>query len=251
MIVSVVAVLFRSRLRHAVAVGLCLAQVGEFSFVIADVAYLGKVINEYTFRLFVSATVVTLMITPYLVGVAPAAGRWCERLVRRRGRAPVDDDEDHAEPAHRDHVIVVGFGPAGRRAAEVLRRRGLPVVVMDLQPRNVQEAQRQQLAAVVGDATSAEVWRQVHLPVARAVAVTVPDHATVIQVIHRAKSIAPHVPVIVRARDHVFLQDMTAAGALAVVDEEHLAGRRLGREISRRLRSRPSPSETTEDPPVT
>ncbi|MDP7349033.1 MAG: NAD-binding protein, partial [Phycisphaeraceae bacterium] len=232
-------------------VGLCLAQVGEFSFVIADVAYLGKVINEHTFRLFVSATVVTLMMTPYLVATAPAAGRWCERLVRRRGRVPADDEEAHAEPVHRDHVIVVGFGPAGRRAAEVLRRRDLAVLVIDLQPRNVQEAQRQQLAAVVGDATSAEVWRQVHLPVARAVAVTVPDHDTAIQVIHRAKSIAPHVPVIVRARDHVFLQDMTAAGALAVVDEEHLAGRRLGREVSRRLRLEPSSAETADDPPVT
>ncbi|UCG33902.1 MAG: cation:proton antiporter, partial [Phycisphaerales bacterium] len=66
-ITCAVAWLFRSTFGHAVAVGVCLAQVGEFSFVIAGVARQGELIDEDLFKLVVSATVATLFLTPYLV----------------------------------------------------------------------------------------------------------------------------------------------------------------------------------------
>ncbi|MBI1368050.1 MAG: sodium:proton exchanger [Planctomycetes bacterium] len=223
----------RYRGRDAVATGVCLAQVGEFSFVLAGVARDGKVIDDAMFRLFVSATLVTLFATPYLVALAPHAAAWVARFSRRA----VDDTAaaSDAAPAHHDHVVIIGFGPAGQRVGELMRFREIPAVVIDIAPRNVTLARTMGIGGQVGDGSSPEVLHHVHAADARLIVITLPDRRSTLETVHKIRALAPNVPIIARARYHAFVRDIELAGAQVVIDEEQQIGRRLSVEVRRLL----------------
>lgn len=175
----------------------------------------------------------TLFLTPYEVAVAPSVGRWVERRLRPRSAGVPRDAEGGRRTSLEGHVVVIGFGPAGQRLADVLSAWGLPLLIIDLQPRNVALARQQGLPAQLGDAAQVEVLRHAQVETAHAVVCTVPDHRSALQVLYAAKSLAPHVPVVVRARYHEFTQEFTLAGAQVVVDEEETVGKRLAVAVRR------------------
>ncbi len=229
--------LFGVKLRHAAGVGLSLAQVGEFSFVLAQVAFAREVLSEHTFKLFVSSTLVTLFITPYLVAGGPKFGRLLQGWARRIGIDKTAATEPSVSGAPREgHIIVIGFGPAAQRMyARMFKRHG-NVLVVDLNPRNLTLARSMGLSAQVGDATNPELVRHLHIDRARVVVVTIPDHRAVVTVIRHVRNLSPDTPIIARSRYHTFAQDISRAGATVTVDEEDWIGRRLGLEVNRMLR---------------
>jgi CPA2 family monovalent cation:H+ antiporter-2 len=212
--------------RHALAAGLCLAQVGEFSFVLAGIARgdggPDALLGPDLFALLVSVTIGSLMLTPLLVRAAPEAGRRIEGWLRRTR----PEREQRAEPRSR-HVVVVGFGPAGRAVAEMAAKAGRGVVVIDLSPQLVADARARGHHAWLGDASSGEVLEHAHVESARAVVVTLPDHRAALQVIQGVRARAASVQLIARARYHLYAGELSRAGATAVIDEEHEVGRRL------------------------
>lgn len=214
------------RHRHAIATGLCLAQVGEFSFVLAGIARgdggEGALLGPDLFALLVSTTIGSLMLTPLLVRVAPDAGRRVEGWLRRALPPREEGDEPRTS-----HVVVVGFGPAGRAVAERAASAGRAVVVVDLSPRLVNEARALGHHAWLGDASAVEVLEHAHVESARAVVVTLPDHRAAVEVIRGVRARAPSVPLIARARYHLYAEALRQAGATDVIDEEHEVGRRL------------------------
>jgi CPA2 family monovalent cation:H+ antiporter-2 len=215
---------------HAVAAGLCLAQVGEFSFVLAEVA-VGRtgatgLLDRDQFALVISATIATLVITPYLVAAAPAAADAVERW---SGRSPSSDGQKR--PPTSGHVVIVGFGPAGRAAAAAVPS-GRSAVIIDLNTQSVADARADGHHACFGDATTADVLEEAHVEAARAVVVALPDHRAAEQVIRRVRVLAPEIDIIARARYHIHAQALADAGATVVIDEEAEVGRRLGATVS-------------------
>jgi CPA2 family monovalent cation:H+ antiporter-2 len=218
--------------RHALAAGMCCAQIGVFSFVLAQVAVDGGVIGEEMFKLLVSVTIMTLFTTPYAVNLAPMLGVAAERGLRRVGlsktpvREPIAAVEDD-----RQHVVIVGYGPAGRAVAEALKPHKTPVVVIDLNPASVLEARSQGMRAFVGDGTSPGLLQAVQLWRAAALVLTVPDHRMTTAAIVEARSICPTVAIVARARYHRYAELLESAGAHVVVDEEQEVGRELGERV--------------------
>lgn len=211
--------------RPAVATGLCLAQVGEFSFVLAEIARNGKVFGEDVFSLVVAASVGSLVLTPYLVTNAPRLASLADRL--SRAPLPVDLATRAAQPmARQGHVVVVGYGPAGAGVTEALLAAGIPPVVVDMNPRTA-ELTRAHAVAVLGDARQEEVLHHAKVGSARAVVVTLPDYRAAEQVLRLARIVNPSALLIARARYHIFAPTLAATGA-ALVDEEHAVGRLLG-----------------------
>lgn len=218
--------------RHAIAAGLCLAQVGEFSFVILGEST--ELIGQQMQQLLVSVTVVTLLVTPYLIALAPRIGGGVERWLRRRGWAgPATVDAPTMGDALSGHVIVIGFGPAGREVAEALEARGAAVLVIDLNARTVMEARHAGRRALAGDAANADILEHAHVGSAREVVVTLPDHRAAIQVIRQVRAIAPQTRIIARSRYNIYAGEMEAAGAHVVVPEETSVGEMLVVEVNK------------------
>jgi CPA2 family monovalent cation:H+ antiporter-2 len=242
-----VARLFRSSLGHALATGVCLAQVGEFSFVLAEVARDGNLIDDQLFKLIISATIITLLLTPYLIAAAPHLAAALSTASPRGRKSP-----RHAEHPPADlsgHVIIVGFGPAGRRIAEtLLHDYRESIVVVELSPKSAGIARTYGVHTHIADATRSDVLEHLHVARANTVVVTIPDPNAARRVIQNVRALAPHVPVIARARYHVYRWELLVAGAESVVDEEDRVGLYLAAAVRKKLRAARPPEAGTTPP---
>ena len=229
--------LFRLTHTSALAAGICLGQVGEFSFVLAAVGR-GTVISNDLFTLVISATITTLFLTPYLVDLAPRLSvAIVERLRRIKLIAPatMGDAGDLSPP--KAHLIIIGFGPAGQAVGQTLERLAERVTVIDLDPSMIRRAHQLGFRGHIGDARHPDVLEHVGITSASAAVVTVPDPAAARAIVELIRSIAPEVHIIARARYHRYLADLQAGGAHEVIDEEQFVGGRLAARLRRRLRA--------------
>ncbi|MEM7228089.1 MAG: cation:proton antiporter, partial [Planctomycetota bacterium] len=218
---------FKQSTPVALATGITLAQVGEFSFVLAQGAR-GTLINDTTFLLMISATIITLFLTPYLIAIGPA-------LARRMAKSSVSEDEQFE--GLNEHILLVGYGPAGQAVAQSLREDDYDVVVVDLGTRSIKRAQEHGYAAYVGDASNPNVLEHLHVDRAYAIIITIPDPKAARSIILEARAQSPRVYIMVRARYHVHRLELVASGAHVVLDEEQCIGERLGVELTRHILS--------------
>jgi CPA2 family monovalent cation:H+ antiporter-2 len=227
----------------ALAAGAALAQIGEFSFIVAESARDDGFLNEETFRLVVTVTVASLALAPLMVSVAARiAGPFDRRRAApaRAGKAGEGaghggGDDRNAVPA----IILVGFGPAGQtmldRMHESMRRR---TVVIDSNPAMRERAIARGAMAEIGDAGRREVLEHAGAAEASAIVLSMSDAGAVAHVTALARSIAPNATVVARARYHLVHPELERAGAHMVVDEETLVGARLADEAERAVRLR-------------
>ncbi|NLH48002.1 MAG: sodium:proton exchanger [Myxococcales bacterium] len=221
--------LFRQSRLISLATAISLAQIGEFSFVLATTAQREGILQGELFDLLVAVTIVTLFITPYLVAYArPLA----ERLLRRRANA--GETEAAADPDVA-RVLIVGFGPAGQSVAAALRKHEIRPAIVDQNPRTVLVAREQGLPAFLGDAGHGDVLLHAGVRRAEIVAVTVPNPQTSRQIIESVRALAGPKKVVARARYHVLRWEPEIAGATVVVDEEEQVGLKLAEEVERLL----------------
>lgn len=228
LVVAGVALMMKLTVRSAVAAGCSMAQVGLFSFVLAQTAKDGGIITEADFKLLVSATVATLFLTPYTVAMGRPLGEKADRFLRQRGLVKSRIGQDQAAGAMAGgHLVVVGYGPAGRAVVDAARDRGQPIIVLDLNPTSVIEARKLGIEAYVGDSTQPAILHLARLKSASALVITLPDHRLTTAVIVEAKSIVADLRIIARARYHRYFGLLEGAGATTVIDEETQVGRRM------------------------
>jgi CPA2 family monovalent cation:H+ antiporter-2 len=230
-IVFALALLFRTPVAVAAATALCLAQIGEFSFVLLEITRSTRLISSEFFELMVTVIVVTLFLSPYLVAAAPRLAH----LIRQTGRAT--DDGAGGAGAHAAQVVLVGFGPAGRAVAEDLMREDISLVLIEWNAALAAKAEALGIDVVIGDGTRADVLTRAGVAGAAVVAVTVPDPAVAGHVTAQARSLARNSAVVVRSRYQRHEAELHAAGATSVSDEETLAGRQVASEVKKAVRA--------------
>jgi CPA2 family monovalent cation:H+ antiporter-2 len=186
--------------RVAIAAGLALAQVGEFSFVLLRVGQEGGLIADSDAANFLAASVVTMIAAPLLLTLSPrlAAGaallRPLERLFAVRAQ-----EEPTPERALRDHVVVAGLGHGGRSLLRGLRAAQIPCVGLELDPETVISERAAGHDVRYGDATSLEVLEHVaHVAHARQVVLLMSDVGAAGRAANLLRSRFPHVPVLAR-----------------------------------------------------
>ena len=215
--------------RQAVAAGLLLGQVGEFSFVLltvgegAGLSPLGE--GEDGSQVFVATTVLLMMLTP-------AFGSLGTRLLPRAGASAGSSAGEEATPAEahevQGHVLMLGWGADSVALGADLRARGVPVVMTTLNPGGAAAAEAAGLTVVRGDAMRAHVLEEAGLARARLVVVAEHDAEEAARVAVMVRGLSD-VPVVVRATG-VDLEDLAAAGVDHVVDPA-VAGRRHLAEV--------------------
>ena len=229
-IIVLIILLFRRPLRVAVKTGMALAQAGEFSFVLADMALKEELLSPEVFRLVLASAVLTLLAAPYLVTAAPRVAALLERW--RWTRHP----GDLPEPSEQRRVILIGLGPAGRAVVEKLQAAEILFIALELNPATV-ESWRTSIPIRLGDATQPEILERAGIRHASALIVTIPDPAAARLIIRQAKAIAPEVTVIARLRQHIHAGAFRDAGADVIIDEESWVGQQLGVNLIASLNS--------------
>ena len=222
--------LFRYPLHTGLTVGASLAQIGEFSFILAGLGVgLGLLPAEGQSLVLAAALVSIAANALMFAAIEPvhtwllAHWAWARRLEDRADRLAELPASTPLELLNRP-VVLVGHGRVGQRLAQHLREAGLPLVVVD-QNREVVEALRQDdRLAVCGDATTAEVLVQAHVARAALLVVAIHDTVDVRQMMTLARTLNPGVPVLVRARSEEEADLLRQDGVTAAwVAEQELA----------------------------
>ena len=211
--------LLRQSLRVSLTAGLSLCQMGEFSFVLLGVAAEAGIVEPLLQQRIVGASIVSLVISPFLIRYAPdLASAVAERFHDVGGAKHEPTERDAPEPGSR--VVVVGYGPAGQTLIRLLRSLDVPFIAVDTNPASALEAGRTGEAMIYGDATRPQVLRQLRVWEARLVAVAISDPLATRRIVSRVRAMAPDTPILARTRYVREVDRLSMAGANVVVAEE-------------------------------
>ena len=212
-------VLLRRSLRVSLEAGLSLAQMGEFAFVLLGVAGAAGVIEPVLQARVVAASIVSLVLSPFLIGSAPAIA---SALSERLGHPGQQFAEEAPLPDARcgERVVVIGYGPAGQTLIRLLRSLDVPFIAVDTNPSAALEARETGEPVIYGDATRPQVLRHLAVWDARLVAVAISDPLATRRIVSRIRAMAPQTPILARTRYVREVDRLSMAGADVVVAEE-------------------------------
>lgn len=221
-------------MRTAIITGFSLAQIGEFSFVLARSALGLKLLDTETYQIFLAASIVTMSLTPVLMALAPrAAARYLRKtLAQAEEEAAEEGGPDSAgadaTPENgivrdgrqlRDHLIIIGFGIGGKNLARGARESGIPYIISEMNPDTVARY-REQEPIRHGDASFPLVLEHLGVARARVLAIVISDPAGTRAVIAAARRLNPALYIVVRSRFVGEVAALRELGANDVIPEE-------------------------------
>ncbi len=235
LLIWVIVAAFGFRWRTALFVGLGLAQMGEFSFVLSQTALDEGVVSADVHSAILMSALLSILLTPIL-GFAP---RLIPRLSRlafldRLLSEPEPTVEGPSEELRR-HAVVCGHGSIGRELVRVLKNRGFPFIVVELDPYRTNELKKANIPWIYGDATNDSVLEACRVRDARIIAVTLSEPVAAEAVVRRAKEMNPGVDIIVRGEGSQERIALMKAGAEEVVHPELEAGLEFVRHTLQRF----------------
>jgi len=229
--------------RTALTVALGLAQIGEFSFILSDLAGRHGLMPDSGHNVLVAASIISITLNPLIFRLLGPIESWLRRHPRLWSLLN-DRAERHALKTNQvaaagiaaaaapvRHAVVVGFGPVGRSAHRLLKEAGLSSVVIDLNMDTVAELTAAGQPAIFGDASHASILEQAGVRRASHLLLTLPHSFDRIAIIGAARGMNPTLRILVRAR---YLSERAALeqiGATAAVFEEAEAAVALARLV--------------------
>ncbi|MGM0587641.1 MAG: cation:proton antiporter [Bacteroidota bacterium] len=215
----------RYPLQLAGAAGLTLAQIGEFSFVLERAGRLSGLspagFGEMGSQVFIAVSVLLMILTPFMVHGGPSFGKWLAQTPLRWLGGALDSQQSSPIDAQlEDHVIIVGYGPAGRHLVQVLSDTGIPFVVIEMNPDSVKEMHQQEIPALYGDAGKHHILKMAGSEKAKLCVIATNDPDSTPRIIQQAKYLNPTLQLIVRTRYLSELERLERIGADIVVPEE-------------------------------
>jgi len=184
--------LFRQSLWTALLVGVGLTQIGEFSFILVQVARGAGHVGPEIYNATLAAALITILINAALVRVAPAA------IARLRGVAEAEVVSG-TERGEVDHVVLCGFGRVGSAVGEALETFDMRYVVIERDLDIVRGLRSRGVPCLFGDAAQARLLEGAHVAGASLVLVALPEMDRARRVVRGVRALSPHVPVLARA----------------------------------------------------
>ncbi len=215
--------LMRYPLRVALAIGVALGQIGEFSFILGTVGRDLGILSANAMNTLVAVAIVSIVINPVLY-------RWVPELARRARTAHAEafsrDQPRRPPPSNAHRAVVIGYGPTGRTVTRLLQENGIEPTVVELNIDTVRALEREDnVTAVYGDASQREVLKGAGADTAGSLILTT-DLASAGEVIRVARDLNPDLYVLTRTanlRDLPILRDAGASGVFSGEGEVALA----------------------------
>lgn len=207
--------------RIAAVAGISLAQVGEFSFILAQAGVKSGLMPQLAYQIFLAASVATMTLTPFMLNSSPwLADRLLRFLPRRlvRGAGALMDREKKARLT--DHVIIIGYGLNGRNLSNVLKSQKIPHIIAEANPFTVRSQKKKGVHIIFGDASKQEVLEHMHVQQARLMVIAISDASASRRVAAVARTINPRLHIIVRTRYVAEMEPLYQLGVNEVVPEE-------------------------------
>lgn len=221
---------FRYPLNTALTVAASLAQIGEFSFILAGLGLSLGILPTEGLNLILAGALISIALNPLVFASIKPFSNWLlkrsatARMLNTRvdpyAELPMSTERKYLE----GQVVLVGYGRVGRRIAEALTERGIPYVVAEQNREQVEALRKQGIAAVSGDASDPTVLVQAHIANAAMLVIATPDPINVRQMADIARTLNPTIEIVLRTHSEEESQ-LLRKDAMGVVfyGEEELA----------------------------
>ena len=228
LIVAVIVLLMKFPVRIAVLAGLSLAQIGEFSFVLAQAGLNFNLIGNNFYNSFLAASIFTMILTPLLIKLSPIiAGKTPEP---RRTDKHISDGLENLHA----HVIIAGFGLNGSNLARVLKETGIKYVVTELNPDTVKKEKTKGEKIIYGDISKDEVLKAAKIEKANIIVYAISDPAVTKMSLKLVKKLNPNIYALVRTRYVNEVDELKKLGADDVIPEEFETALQIFRKVLER-----------------
>lgn len=223
---------FRYPLNTALTVSASLAQIGEFSFILAGLGLSLGLLPAEGMSLVLAGALISIALNPVLFAMIEPVRRWIlqrsefARSLDRRtdpyAELPMSTERKYLE----GQVVLVGYGRVGKRIASALEARGIPYVVAEQNRELVEKLRKQGMAAVSGNAADPAVLIQAHIAEAAMLVVATPDPLNVRQMADTARTLNPDIEIVLRthSEDESLMLRKDGIGTVFFGEEELAKG---------------------------
>ena len=205
--------------RVSVMTALGIAQIGEFSFVLAKVGIGQNLMSEADYQRFIAASVLSIFATPFLIKAAPRVGFLAESLWASDKVSPGEREGGKASDLH-NHVVIAGYGLNGRNLAQVLGELEVPYTIIEHNAHCVRQARAGGEHILYGDAARRKLLDLAGIETARVFVLTISDSHAARRAVSLARSMNKELYIVARARRIAEITDLERLGANEVVPED-------------------------------
>lgn len=242
LVAATLMILLGGTTRHALTMALALAQIGEFSFILAGAGSRMGLLSSTTANLLVLASILSLILNPFLLRMAEPAEAWLvrhPRLWRKLNRFVVPEGDTLAGEsegvASVRRAVLVGYGPVGKTLADLLREHSITPSVIEMNHDTVRQLKALAIPAVYGDASHIEVLRSAGTGRAGTLILSAPGIPTAAEIIRKARSLNPGIQILVNTSYLSECPALEMAGADEVFPGEAEVATAMCGAILRRL----------------
>ncbi|MET0677038.1 MAG: YbaL family putative K(+) efflux transporter [Bradyrhizobium sp.] len=239
----VIVIAFRHPVSTALTISASLAQIGEFSFILAELGYGSKLLSKQARDLILAGAILSIMLNPLVF----AGVDWLiARLERRNAPTPVRPAAPKALPMTKltDHTILIGYGRVGNIIGNNLKQKQMPFLVVEVSDATVSKLREGGVEALIGNAAQPEVLKASGLASSRNLIVAIPEAFEAGQIVQQARAANPDVRIIARAHSDAEVEHLKGLGADVVIMGEREIARGMIEELERRF-----PDAAEDDPP--
>jgi K+:H+ antiporter len=210
-------------------IGVGLAQIGEFSFILADLGVKLGLLPERARDLILGTSIVSIFANPILFTAIERIKPWIERWDAKRAPPPPEEVAEEELPLSglSDHAVLVGYGRVGRLVCASLVAEGWPLLVIEERAERAESLRGEGIEAIAGNAAQDRVLKAANLAQAHILMVAIPDVFESGQIVEQARAANPGLEIIARAHSEAEAQHLMQHGASSVVMGE--------REIARTM----------------
>ena len=225
--------LLRHPLRTALTVSASLAQIGEFSFILATLGMTLGLLPKEGSDLILAGAILSITLNPLVFRLSDwIAGRRAEDVPATPAAVPADPLMVETR-----QVVLVGYGRVGRIVGKDLAKAGIPFTVVEQNRDTVDRLRKRGIQVISGDASTADLITQAPLDRTRLVVLAIPNIHEARRVFDLIKAANPTIDVVVRADDEVESEYFRDNGALEVLIAENELGHAMSRLVTRDSRS--------------
>ncbi len=212
-------------LRVAILAGLGLAQIGEFSFILAQAGLNFNLISSDYYNSFLASTIFTMILTPFLFKFSPFLS------IKSSEFENVKEQHINEVQNLNGHVIIAGFGLNGSNLARVLKETGIRYVVIELNPDTVKLEKAKGENIIYGDISKEEILNIAKIEKAKVIVFAISDPAISRLSLQLAKKMNPTIHALVRTRYISEVEELKKLGADEVIPEEFETALQIFRKV--------------------
>lgn len=235
--------MFRYPLNTALTVSASLAQIGEFSFILAALGVSLGLLPIEAQNLILAGAFISITLNPLVFRFIEPIQAWIRshsqlaRILERSGDPLAELPMTVASSYVTSHVVLVGYGRVGRHIGEALAKQGFPLVVAEQNREIVESLRKRGINAVAGDASEPAVLIQAHIARAAVLVIAVPDTIRARRMIETARILNPSVEIIVRTHNEEEAALLRAESGGTVLLGEHELALSMTRHVLEKIKS--------------